>query len=120
MTTEQARDNMGLLKRVEQDIQTGTRGEGDGTQDWQRVKTRVELHDPQRALELLARVNRLVTDTEINIDLSIDDGKRDQTIADVMARIEARQRETVIDGQAREIPQLDKPQDSTSPIADDT
>lgn len=85
LSTDQARDNLGLLKRVEQRVAHGTRGTGSGASDWEQIDTRVEIHDPQRATELLARVHRLVSDTEINIDLSIDDSTQANSIAGLMA-----------------------------------
>ncbi len=96
LDTEQARDNLGLIKRIRQRVAHGTRGveegeggehKGTGAHEWEKIDTEIDLHDPQRALETLARVHKLVSDIDVSIDLSLDDGARADSIAGMMGQV---------------------------------
>ncbi len=87
LSSDAAQDNMGLIRRIDVDVSHGTRGTGDGTQDWETIKTRLETYSAKDALELLGRAQRMFADVQVDIDLSLDDGARADSIAGMMGQV---------------------------------
>lgn len=85
LSTDSAKDNLDLIQQIDVDVSHGTRGTGTGAQDWESIKTRLRLYSAKDALELLGRAQRMFADTEVNVDISIDDNTQSQSIAALMA-----------------------------------
>lgn len=55
----EAIENLHLIKKIETKRTRRIEGKGDDAEEWEDEWMRVELHDPQRALELLGKYHKL-------------------------------------------------------------
>lgn len=88
LTTEIARENMFLVKRIKTKERRGT---NDKNEDWEEVYTEIELHDPQAALVHIGRHLKLFTD-KFETDDGLSEPERIARIVEILDA--ARERQT--------------------------
>lgn len=82
LTTEQAKENLHLIKKIKSKTKRGTKDNGE---EWEEHETEIEVHDPQAALVHLGRYHKLFTDKAENeqsgelVIRVVRDGSRTQT-----------------------------------------
>ena len=60
----EAKKHLYLIKKIKTKRQRMVRGRGDDAQEWEGEWVEVELHDPQRALELIGKHHNLFVDRD--------------------------------------------------------
>lgn len=106
LSTDQAKDNLGLVRKVKQKINHWSNKDNS---EGETIETEVELHDPQKAQELLMRARGMLRD-RVEIDDATTDDQRIERLVTVLAAAARRAREQagappsdVIDGEARDV-----------------
>lgn len=99
LSTEQAKDNIGLLRQVE--VEVTHYSKPDNT-DVETVRTKLSLHDPQKASELLLRARGMLRD-KVDVDVTLDADQAIDKIAGLLASAASRARGVVIEGESKDI-----------------
>ena len=81
----EALKHLHLIKKIKSKRQRFVRGKGEDVQEWEGEWVEVELHDPQRALELIGRHHNLFTEKDDEGNPLTDE----QRIARVVAILDA-------------------------------
>jgi phage terminase small subunit len=71
-STDDAKDHMHLIKSIKTRRQRQIVGTGEEAKEWETEWVEIELHDPQRALELLAKAYGLFRDIHLHLNLNMN------------------------------------------------
>jgi phage terminase small subunit len=83
-------NNLHLIKKIETKRTRRVEGKGEEAETWEDEWVKVELNDPQRALEMLGKYHKLFVDRKehsgpdggpIPIEVKVDDERYDRTIS---------------------------------------
>ena len=86
----EALNNLHLVKKIETKRTRRVEGKGEDQETWEDEWVKVELHDPQHALEMLGKYHKLFVDRKehsgpdggpIPVEVKVDDERYDRTIS---------------------------------------